>query len=173
MGKRRLFGDADLIEILLKQMELKETAAGGFASVYQDTTNGSFWLKYYATAATQGGGYLTLMRLPAPPTKELIELALTSVFEDEAVAAILRLLDEEAIEKKDFRQRLVERLEQAHEEATVEPERLVKVIKLAGLDDPMNRRELLHKSQGQIQQDADYYKRVADRAAKLLEKLLA
>ena len=98
-GGRFFYGDAGLIEILLPQLELMETSAGGYASVYKDPLDNSFWLKYYATAATQGGGYLTLMRLPALSTEKLIDIAISTLFEDEAVAAILRLLDEEAIEK--------------------------------------------------------------------------
>lgn len=109
-GGRYFYGDAGLIEILLPKLELMETAAGGYAAVYKDPLTNAFWLKYYATTATPGGGYLTLMRLPAPSTKKLIDIAISTVFEDEAVAAVLRLLDEEVVEKKDFRLQLVEQL---------------------------------------------------------------
>jgi hypothetical protein len=171
MGKRRLYGDASLIEMLLTKMQLVETAAGGFAAVYKDPATGAFWLKYYATAATQGGGYLTLMKLPAPSIEELIDIALTSVFEDEAVAAILRLVDEEAIEKKDFRLLLIQKLEQLQPGHEVQQDRLIKIIKFSSLDDPSNRRELLHKSQEQIQADAAYFRGIAERAKLLLERL--
>ena len=170
MEERRLYGDASLIEQLLAKMKLVETAPGGFAAVYQDPGTGAFWLNYYATAATQGGGYLTLLKLPPPTTEELINIAISSAFEDEAVAAILRLLDEEAIEHKDFRQQLVERLEGMQPAEEGQKQRLVKVIKLSALDDPMNRRELLHKSKEQVQADADYFKAVAERAKKLLDQ---
>jgi hypothetical protein len=171
MEKRRLYGDASLIEQLLAKMELVETAAGGFAAVYKDPDTGAFWLKYYATAATQGGGYLTLLKLPAPSTAELINIAIFSNYEDEAVAAILRLLDEEAIEQKDFRQQLVEKLEGLQPVEDAQKQRLVKVVKLSSLDDPMNRRELLHKSKEQIQADANYFSAVAERARQLFRRL--
>lgn len=171
MGKRYLYGDAGPIEVLLPQFELMGTAEGGYAAVYKDPLTNSFWLKYYATAAKQGGGYLTLMRLPAPPTDKLIELAISSVYEDEAVAAVLRLLDEEAIEKKDFRLELIGKLEQAVEEDSVKAERIFKIIKFASLTDPMNKRELLGKTAAQLQEDANYFKGIAERAERLLKQL--
>jgi hypothetical protein len=171
MGNRYLYGDASLIEVLLPQFELMETAEGGFAAVYKDPLTKSFWLKYYATAATQGGGYLTLMRLPAPSTEKLIDITISTIFEDEAVAAVLRLLDEEAIEKKDFRQSLIEKLEQAVEGTTIPAERVFKIIKFAQLTDPMNKREVLAKTAEQVQADATYFKGIADRADALLKQL--
>jgi hypothetical protein len=170
MGKRYLYGDASLIEVLLPQFELMETAEGGYAAVYKDPLTNSFWLKYYATAAAQGGGYLTLMRLPAPGTEKLIDLAINTVFEDEAVAAVLRLLDEEAIEKKDFRLQLIGKLEQAVEEASIAAERVMKIIKFANLADPMNKREVVGKTAAQVQADSDYFKGIAERAKRLLER---
>jgi hypothetical protein len=171
MGKRYLYGDAGLIEVLLPQFELMETAQGGYAAVYKDPLTRSFWLKYYATAAAQGGGYLTLMRLPAPGTKKLIDIAIGTVYEDEAVAAVLRLLDEEAIEKKDFRQLLIEKLEQAVEAAAIQADRVFKIIKFANLTDPMNMREVVGKTPVQVQQEAAYFKGIAERAARLLKQL--
>ena len=171
MVERRLYGDAKLIEQKLAIMQLMETAAGGYAAIYKDPATGTFWLKYYATAARQGGGYLTLLRLPAPTTEEVVQLVIGSPFEDEAVAAVFRLLDEEAIEKKDFRLQLVDRLAQQQPESREQRQRLIQIIKLAGLDDPTNRHEVLHKSKSQIEQDADYFKAVACKATILLEKL--
>ncbi|MBD1396821.1 hypothetical protein H9Q13_06555 [Pontibacter sp. JH31] len=171
MKQRYLYGDADLIEEMLSSFELIETAAGGFAAVYKEPSARSFWLKYYATAATQGGGYLTLIRLPAPGTEELIDIAISTDYEDEAVAALLRLLDEEAIEQKNFRHTLIKRLEQLMLGREVNTERLIKVIKLSSLDDPTNRRELLEKSNEQIEEDALYFSSIAEKAKNLLSRL--
>lgn len=170
---RRLFGDAKLIEEQLNQMQLKEEAAGGWAAVYQHKGTGAFWMKCYVTTATQGGGYLVLIRLPLPATTDLIEVALHTPHEDEAVAAILRLLDEEEIEKKDFRKQLVEKLEQLDlKNLTLGQKlRIQKIITLSALNDPANKREVLHKTARQVQQDADYFKEVANRAMRLLEQL--
>ncbi|WP_161890309.1 hypothetical protein [Pontibacter russatus] len=172
-GERRLYGDADLIAQQLASMRLMESSAGDYAAVYKDPVTGAFWLRYYATAAAQGGGYLTLMRLPAPTIAALIDIAITTRFKDEAVAAMLRLLDEEAIEKKDFRELLVEKLERHQPESKQQKQRLIQLIKLTGLDDPMNRREVLQRSRRQVEQDSAYFKAVAGRATHLLRKLQA
>jgi hypothetical protein len=111
------------------------------------------------------------MRLPAPSTEKLIDITISTIFEDEAVAAVLRLLDEEAIEKKDFRQSLIEKLEQAVEGTTIPAERVFKIIKFAQLTDPMNKREVLAKTAEQVQADATYFKGIADRADALLKQL--
>ncbi len=166
-----MYGDASLIEVLLPQFELMETAEGGFAAVYKDPLTSSFWLKYYATTATQGGGYLTLMRLPAPGTDKLIDISLNTVYEDEAVAAVLRLLDEEAIEAKDFRLQLIEGLEEAVEKATIQAERVMKIVKFSNLTDPVNKREVLGKTTAQVQEEAAYFSGIADRAERLLKRL--
>ncbi|WP_299987076.1 hypothetical protein [uncultured Pontibacter sp.] len=171
MGKRYLYGDASLIEVLLPQFELMETAEGGYAAVYKDPLTNSFWLKYYATAAKQGGGYLTLLRLPAPSTDKLIDIAINSDFEDEAVAAVLRLLDEEAIEKKDFRQLLIGKLEQAVEGTTIQAERVFKIVKFSNLTDPMNKRKVIGRTATQVQEDAAYFQGIAERAERLLKQL--
>lgn len=155
----------------MPQFELMETAEGGYAAVYKDPLTNSFWLKYYATTATQGGGYLTLMRLPAPSTEKIISIALNTVFEDEAVAAVLRLLDEEAIEKKDFRLQLLEQLEQAVENNTVAAERIFKIAKFANLTDPLNKREVLGKTAAQVQADAAYFSGIAERTERLLKQV--
>jgi hypothetical protein len=173
MGERKLYGDARLINELLNRMQLMEEAAGGWAAVYKDASTGKFWMKYYATAATQGGGYLTLVRLPAPATEGLIHIAMETSFEDEVVAALMRLLDEEAIEKKDFRYLLVERLEEVNLEVTSaeQKHRIRQIITLTSLLDPMNKREIQGKTMEQLQADATYFEAVSERAAKLWSNL--
>lgn len=172
-NKRRLYGDAKLIEEQLSQMQLMEEAAGGWAAVYKHKDSGAFWMKCYATAAAQGGGYLILIKLPLPTTAELIHIAVETPYEDEAVAAIFRLLDEEKIEKKEFRAQLIDTLEQLPL-SDLSPERkkhLERTITLSALNEPDNKREVLHKRAAEVQQDAIYFKDVADRAKKLLKQL--
>lgn len=166
-----MYGDAGLIEVLLPQFELMETSAGGYAAVYKDPLTNSFWLKYYATTVAAGGGYLTLMRLPAPSTENLIDIVIRTFFEDEAVAAVLRLLDEEAIEKKEFRQQLIEKLEQAVETGDLQRDRAFQIIKFTNLADPMNKREVVGKTGTDVQADAAYFAGIAERAERLLKRL--
>lgn len=173
MEGRKLYGDAKLIEQRLAEMQLMEEAAGGWAAIYKDTATGAFWMKYYATAATQGGGYLTLLKLPAPSTEELIQIAIYTNFEDEAVAAILRLLDEEAIEKKDFRHLLVDQLQEMDPEdiPLEQKQRMRKIITLTSLVDPTNNREIKGKTIEQLETDAAYFKAVSEGTLRLLNRL--
>ncbi|OKL41877.1 Imm27 family immunity protein [Pontibacter flavimaris] len=174
MPERKLYGDAKLIEALLSQMQLMEEAAGGWAAVYKDPASGRFWMKCYTTAGEQsGGGYQLLIRLPLPSTEELIGAAILSPHEDEAVAAIMRLLEEEAVEQKDFREQLLERLE-GLDLASInadQKKRLREIITLTSLADPMNRREVFGKTAGQLEADVAYFGAISERARQLLQKL--
>lgn len=171
MASRKLYGDAQLIAALLKEMQLVEEAAGGWAAVYKGPA--AFWMKCYTTAGEQGGGYELLIRLPLPATSELIGLAILSPFEDEAVAALMRLLDEEAVENKDFRKEMLAQIEVLDLEVVSESQkqRLLTIITLADLANPMNKRDVLGKSAEQVKQDAAYFAAVSERARQLLQKL--
>ncbi len=174
MPERKLYGDAKLIAALLSQMQLMEEAAGGWAAVYKDTSSGRFWMKCYTTAGEQGsGGYELLIRLPLPTTQELIGLAILSPHEDEAVAAIMRLLEEEAVEQKDFREQLVQQLEELTGESITQEQkqRIREIITLTSLGDPMNKREVLGKTAAQVQADVVYFEAVSERARQLLRDL--
>ncbi|MCX2739718.1 hypothetical protein [Pontibacter anaerobius] len=174
MQERKLYGDARLIKERLNEMQLMEEAAGGWAAVYKDAAAGRFWMKCYTTAGEQSdGGYELLIKLPLPSTGELIAAALDSPFEDEAVAAVMRLLEEEAVEKKDFREQLLQQLE-APDLASITDEqkqRLRKIITLTSLADPMNKREVKGKTAEEVEADAAYFEAVSERARKLLRKL--
>ncbi|MDX5436272.1 MAG: hypothetical protein LPK03_03720 [Pontibacter sp.] len=171
MPDRKLYGDARLIKERLSQMQLMEESEGGWAAVYKGAT--AFWMKCYTMAGEQGGGYELLIRLPLPSTQDLIEIAVDSPFEDEAVAAVMRLLEEEAVEHKDFREKLVQRLGQISLESITQEQkqRLRKVITLSSLVDPTNKREVKGKTAEQVQKDAAYFKAVSERTRQLLLKL--
>ncbi|WP_187260923.1 hypothetical protein [Pontibacter beigongshangensis] len=176
MNERKLFGDAGLIEVFLKKLELVETSEGGWASIYRDAATGRFWMKYYAVAGAQGGAYLLLIKLPPPATDELISIAMHSVQPDEAVAAVVRLLNEEEVEHKEFRDMLLQKLEQELQEklpSKNERERLLQIIALTKLTDLLNLRPVVGKSREEVQEDAAYFRQVAARAAVLFEKLSA
>ncbi|AKD02134.1 Imm27 family immunity protein [Pontibacter korlensis] len=174
MSNRKLYGDAKLIKELLGKMQLVEEAEGGWATVYKDASSGRFWMKYHTTAGEQsGGGYELLIRLPLPTTQKLVAVAIESPFEDEAVAAVMRLLEEEALEKKDFRHVLVNRLEEMNLESlpTEQKQRIRKVFTLTSLLDPTNKREVKGKTIEQLKEDAAYFENVSKRALILSDKL--
>ncbi|PKV63335.1 hypothetical protein [Pontibacter ramchanderi] len=174
MVERYLYGDASLIERLLPQLELMEEAEGGWAAVFKDKASNVFWMKCYTSAGEQlGGGYELLIRLPLPSTDKLIAVALETPHEDEAVAAIMRLLDEEAVEGKDFRHLLVERLDQL-DLPGIAPDRKQRIrqcITLTSLTDPTNKRPVKGKSLAQLSADAAYFEAVSEKALAVLGRL--
>ncbi|GAB3197778.1 hypothetical protein ABID22_000755 [Pontibacter aydingkolensis] len=174
MEERRLYGEGRLINELLNKMQLMEEAAGGWAAVYKDVASGRFWMKCYTTAGEQSsGGYELLIRLPLPTTEELITVAIESPFEDEAVAAVMRLLDEEALEQKNFRHVLVQQLEDKEFESisSDKKQRIRKIITLTSLADPMNKREIKGKTVAQLKADVAYFEDVSEKALLLLDRL--
>jgi hypothetical protein len=127
-------------------------------------------------AGAQGGGYLMLIKLPAPATDELITIAMHSVHQDEAVAAVVRLLNEEEVEHKEFRYALLQKLEQQLQEKPLSKDKkewLLQIIALTKLTDPLNLRPILGRSREEVQEDAAYFRQVAARAATLVEQLSA
>ncbi len=174
MQERKLYGDSRLINDLLNRMQLMEEAGGGWAAVYKDASTGEFWMKCYSTVGEKGsGGYELLIKLPLPTSSELITVAIESPFEDETVAAVMRLLDEEALEGKDFRHLLVQQLEEKDLESITpeQKQRIRKLITLTSLLEPTNRRQIKGKTIEQLQADALYFEDVARRAMKLLDRL--
>ena len=171
MTERKLYGDAKLIKELLGKMQLMEEAAGGWAAVYKDSASGKFWMKCYTTAGEQStGGYELLIKLPLPTTTELISVAIISPHEDEAVAAIMRLLDEEALEGKDFRHLLVQQLEEMDlkEASSEQKQRIRKIMTLTSLTDPTNKREIKGKTIEQLKADALYFETASKKALELM-----
>ena len=155
-------------------MQLMEEVAGGWAAVYKDAATGRFWMKCYTTAGEQSAGaYELLIKLPLPTTEELISVAVTSPYEDEAVASIMRLLDEETLEQKDFRHLLVQQLEEMDlvNAPQEQKQRIRRIITLTSLVDPTNKREVKGKTIEQLKADAAYFEAVSERALKLLDRL--
>ena len=75
------------------------------------------------------------------------------------------MLDNERIKKIDFRADLINELENIGDRQRQET-----VIKLTGLDNALNRREIVGKTFQQIEFDAKYFKDIADRAIKLTQR---
>jgi len=157
-----LIADDSIIEQLKKQMQFVDRDNANWTETYLDNNTGVKWLYYRVNTELQGGGYPILGRLPLPDKVQLIELALFSESEDEVFAACRTLTDNEEILKIDFREDLINRLENINDN-----QRQNRVIKLTGLDSGMNRREILGKRLDQVNSDSSYFKNIADRAEKL------
>lgn len=173
MIPRKLYADDNLIADFLKGLTKVEISDNGWSTKYLDNKTGKHWLNYQVESEYHGGGSSILIQLPEPSTTELINIAFTSANEDEVVAASLRLRDNEQYYHKDFRQELIDKLNQVelYDLSFVEKQRLVTIIEYSELDSNINRREILNKTLEQIQMDADYFKTIAMQADTILRRL--
>jgi hypothetical protein len=112
----------------------------------------------------QGGGTRWVFgRLPLPDTEKLIDIVITSKYDDEVFAASRALVENENIKGTEFRLTLINKLEQLNDKS-----KQISIIEYTGLDSPLNRKEILGKSYDEIISDASYYRDIADRSRKLM-----
>lgn len=159
---QHLIAGIEKIEELRKRFTLVGNDNSSWTETYIDSKSGNEWLYYRVDTCLQGGGYPIFARQPLPDTQQLIRLSLYSQSDDEVFAACCTLVDNEQTKKIDFRADLINALENI-----ADNQRQKKVIALTGLDNALNRRETLGKTFGQIGEDAEYFKSIADRADKL------
>ena len=162
---QRLISDTEKIEQLIKRFNLVDKDDINWTATYFDDETNSKWFYYRVDGYMQGGGYPIFARQPLPDRKELITLSLLSENDDEVFAACRTMLDNERIKKIDFRADLINELENIGDRQRQET-----VIKLTGLDNALNRREIVGKTFQQIEFDAKYFKDIADRAIKLTQR---
>jgi len=161
-NKRHLISDRQLIESLVNQLSVLSSDSENWTKTYIDKTTNENWISYYVDTAHHGGGTKILGRLPLPTTDKLIDIAIQSENEDEVFAACRTLTDNEELRKQDFRLALIDKLE-----VVLDKERNKKVIELTGLSSSLNRQDILGKTSRQIENDAIYYRQIAERADKL------
>lgn len=162
---QHLIADTEKIEQLRERFKLVEKDDINWTATYFDDETNSEWFYYRVDTSLQGGGNPIFARQPLPDTKELITLSLFSENDDEVFAACRTLVDNEEIKKIDFRADLINVLENIGD-----IQRQETVIKLTGLDNALNRREIVGKTSQQIEFDAKYFKDIADRATKLRQR---
>lgn len=171
MTDRKLFGETTLIADFTKTLIKVETLEEGSSIKYLDKQTGNYWLKY---VADDGSSLPNLMLISPPLTADdLIEVAIISNFPDEVLAAATRLSLEEQYEEKEFREKLVTRLETVVKTALNkgEKKRLKTIIEASQLVSRINQREILGKHIFEIQRDAAFFSSIADRAQKILNQL--
>ncbi len=125
---------------------------------------GESWLSYMLDPASHSGGTKVFVKLPLVGTDKLIELAVSSQFEDEVFVASRILVENEETKKIDFRLELISRLEELNNRS-----RQISIIEYTDLDSPRNRREIIGKSYDEVCSDSKYYIDIADRARKLMD----
>jgi hypothetical protein len=138
-----------------------------------DQISGKEWLKY---CFDDRGFRFDLVQINPPlTTKDLIRIAVSSTYEDEAVTAANRLHHEEISFKRDYRSALIEIIEQKviRNLENAEKGKLEKVIAAGQLTDPTNRTDFIRKSYAAVNLDAAYDKNIADRANNILSNIRA
>jgi hypothetical protein len=162
MLTRHLVADTKTIEQLRKKFKLLDKDVINWTEIYVDIATDDQWLYYRVDTYLQGGGYPIFAKQPLLDTKQLIQLSITSLNDDEVFAACRTLVDNEATKKFEFRADLINELERIDDK-----QRQQKIISLTGLDNPLNRRETVGKSFEEINNDSNFYRDIAKRAERL------
>ena len=170
---RKLFGDEQLIEEFIQRLVKVETLDEGWSEKYLDEPSGQLWVKY--SVDTYAGRWMQkiLVIFPPPNKDELIQIALTSFHLDEVWAAAKRLNDEEEINKIEFRQELIDRLDEVdynHLNAE-ERERIRVVIEASGLTNRLNKRDTIGKHYNEILKDAEFFRQISISSERILSFL--
>jgi hypothetical protein len=168
---KRFYGLMGNASKFIKDLKLIESSNHGWTEKYIDK-DGKQWLKYMVDRDT--GRYYNVINIsPRPTTDEMIEIAFTSEDHDEIEGATHRLLFEEEEEMKDFRPRLVERLQSIDIAglSNTEKERIRMIILNTHLIDKQNKREVVGKNITEVQADSDYFTNVGQFAEKLLSQI--
>ncbi|KIC90669.1 hypothetical protein [Flavihumibacter solisilvae] len=171
MNNRKLFGTTNLVNEFTATLIEIETLDNGWSKKYLDVKTGKYWLTYIVD---ERGLFSNMMILsPVPTTDELIEISITSKYSDEVSAAAQRLKIDEQDEKKEFRQKLIDRISQIdiHKLHESDKKRIEIIIKAAELTDKVNRRDILGKHFSEIQSDSQLFQSIADRAKEILDQL--
>jgi hypothetical protein len=171
VADRKLFGTNLLIDNYTSQLTKIEDTDSGWSTKYFDDQTKQYWLKY---VVDERGFSKNLMLIsPAPTTDELIDIALTSKYPDEVSAAATRLCIEEQIEKKEYRQKLIDRLNSidTSELNDNEKKRIETIIDASELTIRINKRDIVGKHFSEIQTDADFFVEISIAAQKILSSL--
>ena len=171
MTDRKLFGTNNLVDNFTKSLTQNETIYNGWATKYIDNSTGHQWLKY---VVDERGFFVNLIFIsPTPTTDQLIDLALNTHYVDEVSAAATRLNIEEQSDKREYRQKLIDKLNtiDVSKQDAAEKERIKTIILAAQLTDRVNKREIVGKHFSEIQDDANFFNSVADIAENILKSL--
>ena len=171
MTDRKLFGTNTLIKYFVERLTKVNTLDGGWSTEYVDNETGRHWLKY---VVDERGFCENMMVIsPKPTTDELIDIAFTSPNPDEVSAAATRLNLEEQVDKKEFRQILIDKLNHLDilQLDKAEKERIKTIIQASQLTDRVNKRDIMGKHFSEIQKDAAFFNSTADKAQEILNNL--
>jgi len=171
MTDRKLFGSSDFMKDFINHnLEQIEILDGGWSTRYVDKKSGVEWLKY--TVDPERGYYYNLVQSkPALTTDDLLEIAFSSSYIDEVVAAANRLYHTD----DNFREQLLNKLHEIIKKplSNYDKERIKNIILAARLNDKSNRKDILGKHYTEVFADADYFIKISNQASDILAKLKA
>jgi hypothetical protein len=168
---RKLFGESTLLKDFEERLTKVETIDGDWATIFLDKDTGQKWLKYITD--DRNFTYNLMLVSPMPTTDELMNIAFTSKYKDEVSAAATRLFLEERVDKKEYRQQLMDRIMERdmYTLNNEEKERIKAIIQSAQLTNNLNRRKIIGKHLTEIQKDADFFNSISEKAQMVLEML--
>lgn len=170
--RRKLYGTNKLVDDFTQSLIEVEKLDGGWTTKYVNKQKNETWLKYVIDL--ERGYFWNLMLIdPKPNTDELINIALESDFDDEIHASAVKLMLDEKVSKIDYRQKLIKKLEEFDftNLNKTDRKRIKTIIQSAELNSEWNRREILGKHVTEINNDAEFFSDIANRAKRILKKI--
>ena len=136
-----------------------------------DPETGQHWLKYIVDDSEFCVNLMVTS--PKPITSELVDLVFTLSYLDEVSAAATRLNIEERIDKQEYRQQRIDRLNQLQipDLDQVTKAKVKTVILASQLTDRVNKREVIGQDFSKIQREGAFFNAIADRAQEILNML--
>ena len=160
---RFFIADPPLIGKLKEQFVLLSNDENNWSKTYLDPVTGDSWFYYSIDSSRHGGGTAVFGKLPLLKGESLIDLVITSEYDDEVFAACKMLVENEEVKNIDFRLNLICRLEQLNNKS-----KRISIIEYTNLDSSLNRRGILGKPYDQIVSDVKYFKDISERAKQLM-----
>lgn len=155
---------------------MTQIESNGWETKYIDQRDQSEWIKTQLHSEYHGGGNPILFRLPKSTQTELIKV-LTQSTNLNQISTISCLLKESEFDESDnhneYREELIIELERIVNDKGFkwngfEKKRLTTIIYDSDLNFPHNQRESLGKKYSEVESDYLYYKRIAERAEKII-----
>ena len=149
------------------------TSTDGWTIFYTDSEQKQEWMLTWYGSEQHGGGRSILKRLPERTIEELIEIAISSLDTNNITGAAFELLERESTNNASIRHKILDKLIDFELTALseIDKKRLRIIINECQLCDQVNRRSILGKHFTEIQEDADYYRRISEKANAILAEV--
>lgn len=161
--------DQALVDLTLKTLRSTGQTTGYLCETFIDPDSGLKWEKYPMDYNEDGDDEFGLRRIPYPTTEKLVDLAIKSNVVDEVEGAAMLLKDQEWNHRVEFREALIESIELNWN--TMDANRFSIISGCTELIVPMNRREIVGKSNKEIESDFKYFENLSIRAKELERRL--